>query len=108
MSGGHYDYIHHREAADYAGRAVSTGNLREIQEDLGVEGYEDLAKAVRAFEADMEAYRAKGEALDQYYIDLKYVMKVLDLYKSGDNSRDNFTRAAEMYRRIHGPVPQSS
>ena len=95
MSGGHYGYQHHHDAADYAGRACGVVELRNIAVDLEGEGYEDVAKTVLRFRADMEAYTAKGEALDQLYVDLKYIMKVLDLYKSGDNSRDNFVRAAE-------------
>lgn len=72
MSGGHYGYQHQYEAADYAGRACGTVKLCNIADDLEEEGYGDIAKAVRVFRADMEAYAAKGEALDQLYIDLKY------------------------------------
>lgn len=95
MSGGYYDYVHHKDAAQYAGREVDLTQLEHIACDLEAAGRPELADATRHYATKMQELAEHLDALDEAMEPFKSVWKALDWWKSGDASRDAFEATAD-------------
>ncbi len=103
MSGGHYDYIYHKEAADFAGRAASLVTLGEIAADFDELGFPELKVDTMKAIVELSRLAQACDALDVSLRDLRECWKMLDLFKSGDTGREDLDEWVERYIRVkHG------